>query len=77
MARFTAYNHVMAAHDLDRLRRAADALTQEERREFALYLLRENRGVEAKTADINSLRGSIRLSIDPVEYQHASRADNG
>jgi hypothetical protein len=66
----------MALRDYDRLRKQADALTERERVELAKYLLSSaprtmRGGAKAREA----LSGSLKLSIDPLEFQRSIRAE--
>jgi hypothetical protein len=65
----------MSVEALERLRREVDQLTNEERRELVRYLLEAGQSTSEAPVDINSLRGTIKLTVDPLEYQRDSRAD--
>jgi hypothetical protein len=54
------------------IERQIDRLSKEEREQLLAYLLQSPM---TKHANINELRGTIKLTIDPLEYQQAARQD--
>ena len=65
----------MSTRAFERLRLKVDQLSNEERRELARYLLELGEQSTERSLDINSLKGTLNLTVDPLEYQRSSRAD--
>lgn len=66
----------MAMRDLKKLQKEADALPPEEQLQLARYLLHRARKHALKpTGDLSEFRGSIKLSMDPLAFQQAIRAE--
>lgn len=70
------YNLHMALRDFKELQQDADALTPKEQVELAHYLLAKARGAALKqSGNLNEYKGTVKLSIDPLNYQKSIRAE--
>ena len=65
----------MSKRDLEKLQEQVNLLSPDERRQLLAYLSAAADGQSAPKADINAYRGSIKLTVDPLEYQADSRTD--
>ena len=66
----------MSNRDLRAIQHDAEALTPQEQLQLAEYLMAKARSSTLKECgDLSEFKGSIQLTVDPVEYQKSVRAD--
>ena len=66
----------MALRDLKELQKQVDALPPEEQVQLAHYLLAKAKQPRLKrTGNLSEFRGAIKLTVDPLEFQKAIRAE--
>jgi hypothetical protein len=63
----------MSSAEVRRITDAIDKLEPDDRARVLNYLLRERRGPINKVNDIKHLYGSIKLTVDPMEFQEKIR----
>lgn len=64
----------MAMRDVDRLRKEADKLTSKEQIQLAELLLEDARK-KAEDIDLSAFAGTVKMTIDPLEFQRSIRAE--
>ena len=57
------------------MRKEAEALTPDEQKELADYLIARAKRAEAGKVDLQSLAGVLKLTVDPLEYQREIRSE--
>jgi len=66
----------MALRDLKELQKQADGLKPEEQIRLAHYLLAKAAKAGLKpTGDLSEFKGSVKLTVDPLEFQRVIRAE--
>ena len=63
----------MSSSEVLRITEAIDKLTPADRARVLDYLLRQRPAQTDQAVDLSEFYGSIKLSIDPMEYQEAIR----
>jgi hypothetical protein len=59
-------------NSVESIERQIDQLSKQEREQLLAYLLQSP---TPKHTTINKLRGTIKLTVDPLEYQQTARQD--
>jgi hypothetical protein len=65
----------MSSSEVVRITEAIDKLTPADRARVLSYLLRRSRGAKLVPVDLSEFKGTIKLTIDPMEYQESIRSE--